>query len=87
MSKNCFLQFSVKGKIRNKYFSRKLGNFKKIAEMLGFDGEYQVVHRKAKFCLFWVKNYIKTGVKDSIEKPILLNLFDYNLLSKIVLYR
>ena len=28
---------------------RKLGNFKKIIEMLGFDGEYPVVHPKAKF--------------------------------------
>ena len=26
----------------------KLGNFKEIPEMLGFDGEYPVVHRKAK---------------------------------------
>ena len=28
---------------------RKLGNFKKISEMLGFDGEYPAVHPKAKF--------------------------------------
>ena len=29
--------------------SRKLGNFNKIPEMLGFDGEYPAVHPKAKF--------------------------------------
>ena len=28
---------------------RKLGNFQKIPEMLGFDGEYPVVQPKAKF--------------------------------------
>ena len=28
---------------------RKLVNFKKISEMLGFDGEYPAVHPKAKF--------------------------------------
>ena len=27
---------------------KKLGNFKKIPEMLGFDGEFSVVHPKAK---------------------------------------
>ena len=28
---------------------RKLGNFKKIPEMLGFDGEFPIVRPKAKF--------------------------------------
>ena len=28
---------------------RKLGNFKKIPEMLGFDGEYPATHPKGKF--------------------------------------
>ena len=28
---------------------RKLGNFQKIPEMLGFDGEYPVLQPKAKF--------------------------------------
>ena len=28
---------------------RKLGTFKEILEMLGFDGEYPAVHLKAKF--------------------------------------
>ena len=28
---------------------RKLGNFKKMLEMLGFDGEFPVVHRQDKF--------------------------------------
>ena len=28
---------------------RKLGNFKKILEMLGFDGVYPAVHPRAKF--------------------------------------
>ena len=34
---------------------RKLVNFKKISEMLGFDGEYPAVHPKAKFDVFWQK--------------------------------
>ena len=32
---------------------RKLGNFKEIPEMLGFDGEYTTVHPKAKFNVIW----------------------------------
>ena len=52
---------------------RKLGNFKKIPEMLGFDGEYPAVQPKAKFWHFLVKNCKKSAVKHSIEKPILLN--------------
>ena len=28
---------------------KKLGNFKKIPEMLGFDSDYAAVHPKAKF--------------------------------------
>ena len=34
---------------------RKLGNFKEIPEMLGFDGEYTNVHPKAKFNVFGKK--------------------------------
>ena len=34
----------------------KLGNFKEIPEMLGFDGEYPAVHLKAKFWRFLVNN-------------------------------
>ena len=30
---------------------RKSKNFKKISEMLGFDGKYPAGHRKNKFCL------------------------------------
>ena len=52
---------------------KKLVNFKKILEMLGFDGEYQSVHPKAKFWRFLVKNCKKSAVKHSIEKPILLD--------------
>ena len=54
-------------------YEAKLGNFKKIPEMLGFDGEYPAVHPKARFWRFLVKNYKKSAVKHSIEKPILLN--------------
>ena len=52
---------------------RKLGNFKKIPEMLGFDGKYPAVQPKAKFWRFLVKYRKKSAVKNSIEKPILLN--------------
>ena len=52
---------------------RKLGNFKKIPEMLGFDGDYSAAHPKAKCWWFLVKNCKKSAVKHSIEKPSLLN--------------
>ena len=52
---------------------KKLGNFKKISEMLGFDGDYPAAHLKAKFWHFSVKSLKKLAVKQSIEKPILLN--------------
>ena len=32
----------------NNLIFKKLGNFKKISEMLGFDGEYPAAHPKAK---------------------------------------
>ena len=51
----------------------QLGNFKKIPEMLGFDGEYPAAPQKAKFGWFLVKNCKKSAVKHSIEKPSLLN--------------
>ena len=38
------------------YDLRKLGNFKKIPEMLWFDGEYSAGHLKAKFWRFSGKN-------------------------------
>ena len=49
------------------YDLRKLANFKKIPEMIGFDGEYTTVHPKAQF---WglVKNCKKPVVKHFIEK-------------------
>ena len=56
---------------------RKLENFRKFPEMLGSDGEYTSVHPKAKFWRVSVKNHKKSAVKDSIEKPILLNLYFY----------
>ena len=34
---------------------RKLGNFKKISEMLRFDGAYPAVYRKTKFWRFLIK--------------------------------
>ena len=52
---------------------RKLENFQKIAEMLGFDGEYPAALPKAKFWHFWVKNRKISAVKHSIEKPTFLN--------------
>ena len=52
---------------------RKLGNFKKIPEMLGFDGLYPAVHPEAKIWRFLVKNCKRSAVKHSTEKPILLN--------------
>ena len=51
-------------------FSRK---FKKIPGMLGFDGKYPAVQPEAKFWRFLVKNWKKSAVKHSIEKPSLLN--------------
>ena len=36
-------------KLLKAYDLRKLRNFKKIPEMLGFDGEFPFVHQKAKF--------------------------------------
>ena len=46
--------------------------FKKIPEMLGFDGEYSAGHQKAKFWPISVKNRKMSAVKHFIEKPILL---------------
>ena len=51
----------------------KLGNFKKIPEMFGFDGEYPAVQPKAKFWHVLVRNCIKLAVKYSIEKPVMFN--------------
>ena len=39
----------VNVRVASRVAERKLGNFKKIPEMLGFDGEFPVVHRNAKF--------------------------------------
>ena len=50
-----------------------LGNFKKIPEMLGFDGEYPAVQPKTRFWRVLVKMRKKSAVKHSIEKPNLLN--------------
>ena len=58
---------------------RILGNFLKILEMLGFDGEYPAVQPKAKCWHFLVKNCKKSVVKYSIEKPILLNFVNSSL--------
>ena len=51
----------------------KLENFKKIPEVIGFDGEYPAVHPKAKFWRLLVKNCKKSAVNHSTEKPILVN--------------
>ena len=57
----------------------QLGNFKKIPEMLGFDGEYPAAPQKAKFGWFLVKNCKKSAVKHSIEKPSFLNFENLSL--------
>ena len=50
---------------------RKLGNFQKIAEMLGFDSEYPAAQPKAKLWHFLVKNHKISAVKHSTEKNLL----------------
>ena len=52
---------------------RKLGSFKKIPEMFGFNGEYPAVHPKLKVSRFLLKNCKISVAKNSIEKLILLN--------------
>ena len=59
----------------------KLGNFKKILETPGFDGEYPAVHPKAKFWRFLVKDYKKSAVKHSIEKSIFLLIYNLNFVN------
>ena len=61
------------------YDVRKLGNFKKMSEILGFDGKYPAVQLKANFWHFLVKICKKSAVKHSIEKPILLRLSHENV--------
>ena len=51
---------------------RKLGNFMKVPEMLGFDGEYSSSHLKAKFWGFSAKSGKISAVKHFVEKPIFL---------------
>ena len=46
--------------------------------MLVFDGDYPVVHPKAKFWQFLVKNCEKSAVKHSIKKPSLLNFENFS---------
>ena len=52
-------------KISSKTFNRKLGNFEKIAEMLGFDAEFAAIHPIAKFRRFLVKNFKKSALNHS----------------------
>ena len=47
-----------------------------MPEMLGFHGEYPLIHLKAKFWSFLVKNCKKSAVKHSLEKPIFLNFLN-----------
>ena len=58
---------------------RKLGSFKKIPEMFGFNSEYPAVHPKVKFWGFLLKKCKKSAVKHSIEKPTLLNFVNFSL--------
>ena len=66
---------------------KKLRNFRKIPEILGFDGKCPAVHRKANFWRFLVKNRKKSAVKHFIEKPVWLNFVNLSPLSKIVTIR
>ena len=52
---------------------RKLGNFKKVPEILRFNDNYPTGHLKVKFEHFLVKSWKKLALKHSIEKTILLN--------------
>ena len=49
----------------------KLGNFKKIPEVLAFDGEYSAGHSKRR--ILTLEKSEKSAIKRSIEKTILLN--------------
>ena len=57
---------------------KKLGNFKKIPEMLGFDVDYPAFHPNAKFWRFLVKNCKKSAVTHSKEKLILPNFGNFS---------
>ena len=65
------------------YDLRKLGNLKKIAEMLGFDGECPAVQPKAKFWLFFGKKLQKISCKTFHRKSYLAKFLQLviNLLS------
>ena len=68
------------------YNLRKLGDLKRIPEMLGFDGQYSAAHPKVSRWCFLVETRRKSAVKNSIKKPILHKFFKFvsNVLSKIV---
>ena len=53
--------------IGSKTFHRKLGNFKKISEMLGLDVEFPAVLPIAKLRRFFVKTCKKSALKHSTE--------------------
>ena len=55
---------------------RKLVNFRKIPQILVFDGKYPAVQPKTKFCCFLVKNCKTSAVKHSIESTTLLNFLN-----------
>ena len=61
------------------YDFRKLGNYKKIPETLGFDGKYPAVHPKTRFWRFSVKTHKKSAVNHSTEKPILLKFVSLSI--------
>ena len=61
----------------------RLGNLKKMPEILGFDSECPAGYPKAKFWLFLVKNCKDSTQKHSIEKHTLPN-FVRNFLRKQV---
>ena len=50
-----------------------------MPEMFGFNGEYPAVNPKVKFWRFSLKNCKISVVKNSIEKPILLNFMNLSL--------
>ena len=54
-------------KISSEKFQRKLGDSKKIPEILGFDGKFLAVDEIAKVRRFWVKNCKRSAINDPHE--------------------
>ena len=66
--------------------AERLKTFKKIPEMVRFDGKYPADYPKAKFWRFTRKNCKISHVKHSIEKPVLLNYLNLFTIFRPILY-